>query len=120
LGHNKSKFKYKLSHYYGKDHSILNLNLDEFFDKLRSIFEQYKSKLGEYKTPIWQKKVNLLDSRWWLFQLKKLNFGYERVKIGTVLDNFWTLQVKYGTVQDKDSTKSGEIFGQYMMNFSTN
>jgi hypothetical protein len=54
------------------------------------------------------------------FSTKKLNFGYEQVEIGTVLDDFRTLQVKYGTVQDNDSTKSGEIFGQYMMNFSTN
>jgi hypothetical protein len=54
------------------------------------------------------------------FSTKKLNFGYEQVKIGTVLDKFWTLPVKYGTVQDNNSTKSGKIFGQYMMNFSTN
>ena len=40
MGHNKSKFKDKLGHYYGKDHSILNLNLDEFFKNLRSIFGQ--------------------------------------------------------------------------------
>ncbi len=61
-----------------------------------------------------------MDSTWWLFQQKKLNFGCERVDIETVLDNFWTLQVAYGTVQDDDSTKSGENFGQYMMNFATN
>ncbi len=54
------------------------------------------------------------------FSTKKLNFGCERVEVGTVLDNFWTLQVKYRTVQDNDSTKTGEIFGQYMMNFATN
>jgi hypothetical protein len=44
------------------------------------------------------------------FSTKKLNFGCERVKTGTVLDDFRTLQVEYGTVQDNDSTKSGEIF----------
>ncbi len=43
----KSRNLNKLGHYYGKDHSILNLNLDEFFEKLRSIFGQYKSKLGQ-------------------------------------------------------------------------
>jgi hypothetical protein len=43
------------------------------------------------------------------FSTKKLNFGYEQVEIGTVLDNFRTLQVKYGTVQDADSTKSGDF-----------
>ncbi len=37
------------------------------------------------------------------FSTKKLNFGYEQVKIGTVLDDFRTLQVKYETVQDNDS-----------------
>ncbi len=31
--------------------------------------------------------------------------------------NFWTVQVKFGTVQDNDLTKSGEILGQYMMIF---
>jgi hypothetical protein len=45
------------------------------------------------------------------FSTKKVIFGYKQVKIGTVLDNFWTLQVEYGTVQDVDSTKSGEIIG---------
>ncbi len=30
--------------------------------------------------------------------------------------NFWTVQVKIGTVQDNDSTKSGIILGQYMIN----
>jgi hypothetical protein len=54
------------------------------------------------------------------FSTNKLNFGCERAKTGTVLDNFRTLQVEYGTVQDNDSTKSVEIFGQYMMNFATN
>ncbi len=48
LGHKKSKYKYKLGFYYGNNHSILNLNLDEFFDKLRSIFGQFMSKLGQY------------------------------------------------------------------------
>ncbi len=54
------------------------------------------------------------------FSTNKLNFGYERVKTGTVRDNFWILQVEYGTEQDNDSTNSVEIFGQYMMNFATN
>ena len=49
------------------------------------------------------------------FSTKKLNFGYEQVKIGSVQDNFWTVQVEYGTVQDNNLTNSGEIFGQYMM-----
>ncbi len=69
MGHKKLKFKYKLGHYYGKDHSILNLNLDKFFDKLSV--------------------------------------------------NFWTVYVEIGTVLDADSTKLGEIVGQYMMTFST-
>jgi hypothetical protein len=34
--------------------------------------------------------------------------------------NFRTVQVKIGTVQDNDSTKSSEIVGQYMMIFSSN
>ncbi len=34
--------------------------------------------------------------------------------------NFWTVQVKIGTVQDNDSIKSSELVGQYMMIFSTN
>ncbi len=46
-----------------------------------------------------------------------MNFGYEQVEIRSVQDNFRTIQVEYGTVQDNDSTKSGEIFGQYMMLF---
>ena len=54
------------------------------------------------------------------FSTKKLNFGYEQVQIGTVLDNFWTVEVEYITVQDNNSTKSGEIFGQYMTIFQTN
>ena len=54
------------------------------------------------------------------FSTKKLNFRYEQVKIGTVLDDFWTVQVKYRTVQDNDSTKSGENFGHYMTIFQTN
>ncbi len=62
LGHCESKFKDKLGHYYGKDHSILNLNLDNFFEKLRSIFGQYKSKLGQYKMPIKQNQVKFLDT----------------------------------------------------------
>ncbi len=33
------------------------------------------------------------------FSTKKLNFRYEQVKIGTVLADFWTVQVKYRTVQ---------------------
>jgi hypothetical protein len=44
----RNLFKYKLGHYHGNNHSILNLNLDEFFDKLRSIFGQFMSKLGQY------------------------------------------------------------------------
>ncbi len=48
MGHKKSKFKYKQGHYYGKDYSILNRNLDKFFDKVRSIFGQFMSKLGQY------------------------------------------------------------------------
>ena len=62
LGHNKLKFKDKPGHYYGKDHSILNLNLDELFEKLRSIFGQYKSKLGQLKTPIKQNQLKFFDS----------------------------------------------------------
>ncbi len=54
------------------------------------------------------------------FSTKKLNVGCEQVEIGTVQDKLWTLQVEYRTVQDIDSTKSGEIFGQYMTNFATN
>ncbi len=33
--------------------------------------------------------------------------------------NFWTVHVEIGTVLDFDSTKLGEIVGQYMMTFST-
>ncbi len=112
MGHKKSKFKYKLGLYYGNNHSIFNLNLDKFFDKLRSIFGQFMSKLGQL--------VNLLDSTWWLFQQKKLNFGCEQVEIKSVQDDFWTLQVEYRTVKDNDSTKSGENFGQYKTNLATN
>ena len=39
--------------------------------------------------------------------------------IGTVQDDFWTVQVKIGTVQDADLTNSGEILGRYMVIFST-
>ncbi len=46
MGHDKLKLKGKQGHYYGKDHSIVNLNVEDFFEKLRSIFGQYKSKLG--------------------------------------------------------------------------
>jgi hypothetical protein len=34
--------------------------------------------------------------------------------------NFRKVQVKIGTVQDNDSTKSSELVGQYMMISSTN
>ena len=64
--------------------------------------------------------VKLLDSTWWLFQQKKLNFGCEQVEIKSVQDNFRTLQVEYRPVHDNDSTKSGENFGQYKTNFATN
>jgi hypothetical protein len=49
-----------------------------------------------------------------------MNFGCKQVKIGTEHDEFRTLQVEYRTVQDNDSTKSGENFRQHMMNFATN
>ena len=38
---------------------------------------------------------------------------------GTQQDNFRTALVDIGTVRDAESTKSDEIFGQYMMIFST-
>ncbi len=53
------------------------------------------------------------------FSTKKLNFRYEQVQIGTVRDDFWTVQVKYRTVHDNDLTKSGEKVGQYMIIFQT-
>ena len=107
----------KQGHYYGKENSILYLNLEDFFDRLSSIFGQYKSKLGQYKITIRQNQVNLWDSTWWFFQQIKLNCGYVQVEIGTVQDDFRTVQVEIGTVQDKDSTKSGEIVGQDMLFF---
>ncbi len=48
-----------------------------------------------------------------------MNCGYVQVEIGTVKDNFWTVQVEFGTVQDANLAKSGAIFGQYMVIFST-
>jgi hypothetical protein len=54
-----------------------------------------------------------------IFSTNELNCGYAPVKIGTVQDNFCTVQVKIGIVLDADLTKSGEIFGQCMVIFST-
>ncbi len=51
----------------------------------------------------------------------KLKFGQYEMRIelttGTQQDNFWTVQVEIGTVRDVELTKSGEIFGQYMLIF---
>ncbi len=79
----------------------------------KTILGLYKSNLGQYNMLIQQNQVQILDSTWWFFQQHKLNFGYRQVKIGTVWDNFWTVQLEIGTVRDADSTNLGEILGQY-------
>ena len=59
----------------------------------------------------------------WIVGMYKLKLGqYEtrnELTTGTWEDNFWTVPVDIRTVQDAESTKSDENFGQYMMNFST-
>ena len=52
--------KVKQGHYYGKDHSILNLNLDNFFEKLRSIFWTVQVKIETVQDGDWKKSGELV------------------------------------------------------------
>jgi hypothetical protein len=78
---------------------------DDFSLDQRCFFGPKKSKFrGKTRSLLWKGEFDILSKPGRIFR--------RIIKV-----NFWTVQVKIGTVQDNNSTKSSELVGQYMVIF---